>query len=406
MAIGDFAPGIFSGDRSDRNLIQRILRKGRTDEDPVAEAAAPAVTPADQPMPSARQQRRAERRAERAERRGEPTTAPRDPLAGLDEGSEDLLGVENAPALSGQRDIELLEAADTVTTPAGDMAAEDFDFSTKQQWRGEGNYFYSYTPASGNKPAEILLHGGRFNRENPVRLTETGPKADMFREILIEANKLQREGRAGDYVTPQKYREQRREAGVPSPMTDAQRAEQVGQEMFDFELAPAADTVTDSTESPTYYAPLMEIRAGAPAQPKPPARGPRTYTAEEIEAINMQNPMGAIGMDTPSDEQYQMMRDTRRKSVERAPPRSSGNVTPRSSGNVLRGEPIPMLDQAMNLMGFGEPTLRSLQSQATRALADRDIEEAVRIGRQIQAQFPNDPTAQNIGQSFIDQQRA
>lgn len=75
-----------------------------------------------------------------------------------------------------------------------------------QQWGGRGGYFYSYTPAKGNTPAKIQMHGGPNINRAGVTLTETS-NPDAFRAIMEEYDSLSLRGAAQPYVSLQEYRE-------------------------------------------------------------------------------------------------------------------------------------------------------------------------------------------------------
>lgn len=89
-----------------------------------------------------------------------------------------------------------------------------------QQWGGRGGYFYSYTPAKGNSPAKIQMHGGPNNNRAGVTLTETS-NPDAFRSIMEEYDSLSLRGDAQPYVSLQEYREANPRNDEDSAVRDA-----------------------------------------------------------------------------------------------------------------------------------------------------------------------------------------
>jgi hypothetical protein len=77
----------------------------------------------------------------------------------------------------------------------------------QQQWGGRGGYYYSYTPAKGNTPAKIQLHGGPQSNRAGLTITESS-NPDAFRAIMSEYDDMSRQGTAQPYVSLQEYRRQ------------------------------------------------------------------------------------------------------------------------------------------------------------------------------------------------------
>ena len=194
---------IYRPDSGEPTIIQRILRRGSESEGDATSMAATQADDSPTAMPS-------------------QAGIPAMPAAPAAPTEAPAMAQPTAAELS-QRGREALANMDMPSTPDDVEFGED----QPQTWQGNGGYYYKYTPASGNKPATIQMHGGRYNRENPVTISETGPEKDAFAAIVAEAKALNTAGRAGQYITPRQYAKQRRDQGIPSPIEDNERVEQV-----------------------------------------------------------------------------------------------------------------------------------------------------------------------------------
>lgn len=121
-----------------------------------------------------------------------------------------------------------------------------------QQWGGRGGYFYSYTPAKGNTPAKIQMHGGPNINRAGVTLTETS-NPDAFRAIMEEYDSLSLRGAAQPYVSLQEYREANPRNNEDTAARDAVTS-LISEGRLGFDgpagLTPEADAVTPPFTDP------------------------------------------------------------------------------------------------------------------------------------------------------------
>ncbi len=109
-------------------------------------------------------------------------------------------------------------------TLGGSLATEDDVMrparDAQQQWGGRGGYYYSYTPAKGNTPAKIQVHGGPRNNRAGVTITESS-NPDAFRAIMSEYDDMSKQGNAQPYVSLQEYRDSNPRNGEDAAVRDA-----------------------------------------------------------------------------------------------------------------------------------------------------------------------------------------
>lgn len=109
--------------------------------------------------------------------------------------------------------------------PAPEPTAEPapaLEFPTQRttRWGGRGNYFYDYTPPSGNTPARIRLHGGPNNNTAGLTITEAS-HPEAFRAIMDEYNTMSQKGNVLPFVSLQEYRQQAPQNNQSTPVEQA-----------------------------------------------------------------------------------------------------------------------------------------------------------------------------------------
>lgn len=98
------------------------------------------------------------------------------------------------------------EPAPEPTAEPAPAPALEFPTQRTTRWGGRGNYFYDYTPPSGNTPASIRLHGGPNNNTTGLTITEAS-HPEAFRAIMDEYNTMSQKGNVLPFVSLQEYQD-------------------------------------------------------------------------------------------------------------------------------------------------------------------------------------------------------
>lgn len=326
MARGD-APDTYTGGMDSGNIIQRILRRGRNEQEPSAMAATVA-----QESPTAMPQ---------------GASMPKVPAASAQQQPEyNWQAPENRPYFpSTETASPAAPEVDTVGMPT-------FDAEQPQQWRGEGDYYYSYKPATGNRPATITFHGGENQRRNPVTISETGSQAAAFSAIMDEARRLNAEGRAGAFKSPDQYA---REQGE----TTNQTVERVANEMI----------------------------------------GPEEFSGEYLS--DLRRGFGStLPKNMPSEESSTLEQMRQRDTGRTVPPARPSREADMAAAIRGAAQSVSSLPQRAGLTSRPPETYETLNKQAlinriNNAVVEGDSETARQAAYDLSSQFPDDADAQN-----------
>ncbi len=164
--------------------------------------------------------------------------------------------------------------------------ALEFPTQRTTRWGGRGNYFYDYTPPSGNTPARIRLHGGPNNNKSGLTITEAS-HPEAFRAILDEYNTMSQKGNVQPYVSLQEYRQQAPRNNQTVEIVQAVDSLR-GRPGADFEFLESADSVSrpvellESARSVSRPVEFLES-ADSVSSPAPPA----IFRVRSGEAINV-----------------------------------------------------------------------------------------------------------------------
>ena len=121
---------------------------------------------------------------------------------------EDQAASEPAPEKppKTQAPRSAFEPAPEPTAESSPAPALEFPTQRTTRWGGRGNYFYDYTPPSGNTPARIRLHGGPNNNRSGLTITEAS-HPEAFRAIMDEYNTMSQKGNVLPFVSLQEYQD-------------------------------------------------------------------------------------------------------------------------------------------------------------------------------------------------------
>jgi len=326
------APDTYTGGMDSGNIIQRILRRGRNEQEPSAMAATVA-----QESPTAMPQ---------------GASMPKVPAASAQQQPEyNWEAPENRPYFPS---TETASPAAPKVNPEG---MPTFDAEQPQKWQGEGDYYYSYKPATGNRPATITFQGGANQQTNPLTISETGSQAAAFAAIMDEARRLNAEGRAGAFKSPDQYA---REQGE----TTNQTVERVANEMI----------------------------------------GPEEFSGEYLS--DFRRGLGStLPKNLPSSEgtlEQMRKRDTGRT----VPPARPSRESDMAASIRSAAQSVSSLPQRSGLTSRPAETSESLNKQAlinriNNAVVEGDNETARQAAYDLASQFPDDAEAQNRAQLII-----